>query len=181
MSHRLGNTTYLLLAFIPLSIYLTFFTPARALAFVATVVAIVPLARIIGYATGELVLQTNPTLGGLLNATLGNAVELIIAVFALSNGLLTLVRASIVGSILNNLLLLIGASIFFGGLRNKEQRFNKDSVGVSSTMLIIAIVGLAVPTVYSMTTNTVGVEGRTISDAVAGVLAIVYIAGLIFS
>lgn len=181
MSHRLGNTTYLLLVFIPLSIYLSFFTQERALAFAATVIAIVPLARIIGFATGELVLQTNPTLGGLLNATLGNVVELIIAAFALRGGLLILVQASIVGSILNNLLLLIGASIFFGGIRHKEQRFNKDSVGVSSTMLIIAIVGLAVPTVYSMTTRTGGSDSRIISDAVAGVLALVYVASLIFS
>ncbi|MFH1055620.1 MAG: calcium/proton exchanger, partial [Candidatus Altiarchaeota archaeon] len=82
---------------------------------------------------------------------------------------------------LGNLLLLIGLSIFFGGLRFKEQKFNKDSVGVSSTMLIIAIVGLAVPTVYSMVGGADPGDERVINDAVAAVLALIYVAGLIFA
>jgi Ca2+:H+ antiporter len=161
--------------------YLRFFTQLSGLTFIFAILAIIPLSRIIGYATNELILQTRPAFGGLLNATLGNAVELIIAVFALREGLIGLVQASIVGSILNNLLLLIGLSVFFGGMRFKQQRFNKDSVGVSSTMLIIAMVGLAIPTVYSLTTKAAPMNEAVISNAVAVVLAMVYLAGLVFA
>jgi Ca2+:H+ antiporter len=178
---KFGRTTYILLFFVPVSIFLGFFTQEKTLTLITTVLAIVPLARIIGYATSELANQTSPSFGGLLNATFGNAVELIIAIFALSNGLLGIVQASIIGSILSNLLLLIGLSIFFGGLKYKEQRFYKDSVGVSSTMLIIAIVGLAIPTAYSLGEKMVPATGRIISDAVAVVLALAYLAGLIFA
>ncbi|MFH1054881.1 MAG: cation transporter, partial [Candidatus Altiarchaeota archaeon] len=181
MSFRIGRATLLLLVFIPFSLYLGFFTQYKTLALITTVCAIIPLSRIIGYATNELALQTSPTVGGLLSATFGNVVELIIAVFALRMGLIGIVQASIVGSILGNLLLLIGLSIFFGGLRFKEQKFNKDSVGVSSTMLIIAIVGLAVPTVYSMVGGAEPGDERIINDAVAAVLALIYVAGLIFA
>jgi Ca2+:H+ antiporter len=178
---KLEKTTLVLLAFVPLSLYLRFFTQEMTLTFIAAILAIIPLSRIIGFATNELVLQTRPVFGGLLNATLGNAVELIIAVFALREGLLGLVQASIVGSILNNLLLLIGLSIFFGGIRYKEQTFNKDSVGVSSTMLIIAMVGLAIPTVYSLTSKAVPRNEAIISNSVAVVLAVIYLAGLVFA
>jgi len=99
----------------------------------------------------------------------------------LREGLLEIVQASIIGSIIGNLLLLMGLSIFFGGLRYKEQRFNKDSIGVSATMLIIAIVGMTIPTVYSLAVTTNDLHVMIISDAVALVLALVYISGLIFA
>jgi Ca2+:H+ antiporter len=169
------------LLFIPVSIFFAFFTENKTLAFISSILAIVPLARIIGYATRELTLQTNPTIGGLLNATFGNVVELFIAILALSRGLIEVVKASIIGSIIGNILFLIGLSIFFGGLKFKEQRFNKDSVGVSATMLIIAITGLALPTVYALTVPTTAHEVQFLSDAVAIVLAIIYFAGLIFA
>ena len=181
MTVNIKTFAFLLLAFIPISLYLGFFTEAKGLTFATVVLSIVILAGIIGYATKEIILQTHPAFGGFLNATFGNAVELIIAVLALRDGLLEVVQASIVGSIINNLLLLIGLSIFFGGLRHKEQRFNKISVGVSSTMLIIAIVGLAVPTVYSLTVGTGRAEVEIISYTVAAVLALIYLAGLFFA
>ncbi len=178
---KLEKITWLLLIFVPMSVYFGFFTHERTLTFITAVFAIISLARIIGYATKELVLQTSPVFGGFLNATFGNAVELIIAILALRAGLLEVVQASIIGSVLNNLLLLIGISIFVGGLKYREQTFNKDSVGVSSTMLIIAMVGLAIPTIYSLTVKTSPGKENIISYAVAVVLALIYLASLLFA
>ena len=172
---------YLLLAFIPISWALALFTDLSTFTFFASIIALIPLARIIGLATTELALQVNPTFSGLINATFGNAIELIIAFIALSRGLTVLVEASIVGSILANILLLTGLSIFFGGLKYKEQIFNKKSIGVSSTMLIIAIAGLAIPTAFALTNEASAFEVQMISEIVAIVLACVYIAGLVFS
>jgi Ca2+:H+ antiporter len=151
------------------------------LLFIASTLAIIPLARIIGFATKELVLQTNPAWGGVINATLGNSIELIIAVLALNKGLIQVVKASIIGSIIGNILLLIGLSLLFGGLKYKEQKFNKYSVGISSTMLIICVAGLAIPTVFSMTVNPSVGTINLLDYSVAFVLAIIYILGLIFA
>jgi Ca2+:H+ antiporter len=181
MVENLNKIFYWMLVFVPLSIYLGYFTHNYTLTFVVSILAIIPLAAIIGFVTKEIVLQTNATLGGLLNATFGNAIELIIAILALSRGLIEVVQASIIGSILGNLLLLIGLAIFFGGLKFKEQRFNKMSVGVSSTMLILAVAGLAIPTFFSLTVPSSQHQIMVLSEALAIVLAVVYLAGLFFS
>ncbi|MBN2051926.1 calcium/proton exchanger [Candidatus Woesearchaeota archaeon] len=169
-----------LLVFIPISIISAIFTTNTTLVFITTVIALVALARVIGFATREIALQTNPTIGGLVSATFGNVIELIIAILALAEGLIRVVQASIIGSILGNILFLIGLSVLFGGLKFKQQTFNKHAVGVSATMLIIAVVGLVIPTVYALS-NPNSPKIPVLSDAVAIVLAIVYIAGLIFS
>ena len=115
-----------------------------------------------------------------MSATFGNAVELIISIIALSRGLDRVVEASIIGSIIGNILLLIGISIFIGGLKHKHQKFNKEAIGVSATMLIIVVVAISVPSVYSFVSPES--EHITIlSDAVVIVMALIYIAGLIFS
>lgn len=170
-----------LVIFIPLSIFFSYFTQYHALTFIAAILAILPIARMIGSATKELALQSNPFIGGLLSVTFGNIIELIIALLLLQEGLVAVVQASIIGSIIGNILLLIGLSIFFGGIRYKEQTFNKDSVGVSSTMLIIAVTGLAIPTVYAFTENPAAQEVQFLSIAVAIILALIYVAGLIFA
>ncbi len=181
MNTGLNKVFYWMLAFVPISLYFGYFTHNDTLTFITAIIAIIPLAAIIGFVTKDIVLQTSPTIGGLLNATFGNAIELIIAILALSRGLVEIVQASIIGSILGNLLLLIGLSIFFGGLKYKEQRFNKMSVGVSSTMLILAVAGLAIPTFYSLTVKSSPQQIMILSDAIAIVLALIYIAGLFFS
>jgi len=181
MNDGLNKIFYWMLAFVPISVYLGYFTHYDVLTFITAILAIIPLAGIIGFATKDIVLQSSPTVGGLLNATFGNAIELIIAILALSQGLVEIVRASIIGSILGNLLLLIGLSIFFGGLKYKEQRFNKMSAGVSSTMLIIAVAALAIPTFFSLTTKTVPGQIQVLSDVLAGVMAVIYLAGLFFA
>jgi len=169
-----------LLVFIPISIFFALFTSNTTLTFITSIIALVSLARIIGFATREIALQTNPTVAGLVSATFGNVIELIIAILALAEGLIRVVQASIIGSILGNLLFLIGLSVFFGGLKYKQQRFNKHAVGVSATMLIIAVVGLVIPTMYALS-NPGNPRIPVLSDAVAIILAVVYIAGLIFS
>jgi Ca2+:H+ antiporter len=181
MNEGLNKIFYWMLAFVPISLYLGFFTNDDVLTFVTAILAIIPLAAIIGFATKDIVLQSSPTIGGLLNATFGNAIELIIAILALSQGLVEIVRASIIGSILGNLLLLIGLSIFCGGLKYKEQRFNKMSAGVSSTMLIIAVAALAIPTFFALTTNPLPGQIQVLSEVLAGVMAVIYLAGLFFA
>jgi len=177
---RIGRTFYLLLTFIPISILLYVFTKEDSVIFIASVLAIVPLARIMGYTTKEISLQTNPTVSGLFSATFGNAIELIIAILALNAGLIQVVQASIIGSIIGNILLLVGLSIFAGGLRYKNQRFNNQTIAVSSTMLIIVVAGLAIPSVYDILTPE-NPQITILSSAVAVVMAFIYIAGLVFS
>ena len=172
---------YWMLVFIPVSLYFGYFTNNDVLSFITAILAIVPLAVIMGFATKDIVLRSSPTIGGLINATFGNAIELIIAILALSQGLVEIVRASLIGSIIGNLLLLIGLSVLFGGLKYKEQRFNKISAGVSSTMLIIAVAALAIPTFFSLTTNTTPDHIQVLSDVLAGVMAAIYLAGLFFA
>jgi len=179
---RIGRTFYWLLIFIPISIFFALFTQEKTLIFVTSILAIVPLARIMGYTTNEIAIQSNPTFSGLISATFGNAIELIIAIFALADGLVDVVKASLIGSIIENILLLVGLSILFGGLRYKHQRFNNETIAVSSTMLIIVVAGLSIPSVY----NFVGPAGTqdhitTLSIAVAVVMALIYAAGLVFS
>jgi Ca2+:H+ antiporter len=169
-----------MLLFIPISIYFALFTDNSLMTFITSLLAIVPLARIIGYGTHEISLQSNPTIAGLTSATFGNIIELIIAILALREGLIRVVQASIIGSIIGNILLLTGLSLLFGGLKYKQQKFNKMAVGVSSTMLIIAVVGLTIPSLYaSLSSSNANLSHMSI--AVAIVLACVYFSGLIFS
>lgn len=116
--------------------------------FAAAAVGVIPLAAIVGEATESLAARTGPRVGGFLNATLGNAAELIITFFAIRAGLLDLVKASITGSIIGNLLLVMGLSILVGGLRNGRQRFDRVRAGLDSTMLILAIIAWVVPSLF---------------------------------
>ena len=177
---RIGKAFYLLLVFIPISFCLYVFTKEELLIFVTSVLAIVPLARIMGYSTKEISLQTTPSVSGLFSATFGNSIELIIAILSLRAGLIQVVQASIIGSIIGNILLLVGLGIFTGGLRYKTQRFNNETIGVSSTMLIIVVAGLAIPSVYDLIRPN-DPQITHLSIAVAIVMAVIYLAGLVFS
>lgn len=144
------------------------------LVFVFAALAVIPLADLIGEATEELAVHTGPKIGGLLNATLGNAAELIITIFALREGLVELVRASITGSILGNLLLVMGLSILFGGLKNGIQSFDRRTAGLNGVMLILAVVALLVPSLFDVAL----VENRAaelgLSEGTAVVMIIIY-------
>jgi Ca2+:H+ antiporter len=141
----------------------------------------VPLAGIIGEATEELAMRTGPRVGGLLNATLGNAAELIITFFAIRAGLLDLVKASITGSILGNLLLVMGLSILVGGLRNGRQSFDRVHAGIDSTMLILALIALVVPSIFSHAIEPNHAAVEYLSEGVAIAMLVVYALELVYS
>src|SRR3954468_4020501 len=138
-----------LLIFIPVTIALEFLIPgAHTLVFIASCLAIVPLAGWLGHATEELAHHTGEAVGGLLNATFGNAAELIIAIMAMRKGLYPVVKASLTGSIIGNLLLVLGAAMLAGGIKHKEQRFNAVGARAQSTLLTLAAVGLIMPAAF---------------------------------
>ena len=168
----------LLLIFVPLAILGETLGWSPTLVFTASALGVIPLAGLIGAATEELAAHTGPRVGGLLNATLGNAAELIISLFAIRAGLLTLVKASIIGSILGNLLLVTGASVLLGGLRHGVQRFDRAQAGLNATMLILAVVAISVPSLFShaIEPNHRAVEG--LSLGVSGVMIAIYGMGL---
>jgi Ca2+:H+ antiporter len=153
--------------------------------FVAAALSLIPAAGLIGVATEHLARHAGPTLGGFLNATFGTAAELIIAIAALQSGHLEVVKASITGSIIGNLLLVFGASCFVGGLRHGTQRFDKRAAGSASVMLFLAVVALVMPaTVDLVAFGSLKAHPRVIdqlSIATAFILLGIYGAGLIFT
>jgi len=169
----------LLLIFVPISASLHYAHVNQTAVFITVALSIIPLTRLMAWSTGIIGARVSNTASALLNATFGNAVELLIAIFALQRGLIDLVKASIVGSILINVLLLVGLSMIAGGLKYKQQSFNKDSAGLSSTMLIIVVVGMALPSIYSMVNHDSG-QAMTMSRAVSVILCIVYALSLIY-
>ncbi len=183
---------YLLTPFIPLAVVLDLANASAALVFATSALGIVPTAALMGRATEELAARSGPGIGGLLNVTFGNAPELIIALFALGHGLHEVVKASLVGSILGNILLVLGASMFIGGLGRPRQRFNATAASVQTSMLLLAAVALVMPAIFQLVDGDglprVGAErvsfGSTIevlSAIVAGLLMATYVAGLVFS
>src|SRR5213596_2101195 len=139
-----------LLIFVPIAVAAELLHWDPLIIFSCSCIALVPLAGLLGEATEELAIHTGPKIGGLLNATLGNAAELIITIVALSAGKLDLVKASITGSILGNLLLILGASLLLGGLKNGIQRFDRGLTGMSGTMMLLAVIGLMIPTMFEL-------------------------------
>src|SRR5262252_732685 len=142
-----------LLVFVPVAVVLRI-SPQfgnETVLFICSCLGIVPLAGWMGRATEELAERLGHGVGGLLNATFGNAAELIIALVALSKGLTGVVKASITGSIIGNVLLVMGASILAGGMKFREQRFNKTAVQASTTSLLLAAIGLLIPSVFHST------------------------------
>jgi Ca2+:H+ antiporter len=150
--------------------------------FVLSALAIIPLANLIGLATEGLTVYTGPRLGGLLNATLGNAAELIITIVAIREGLLELVKASITGSILGNILMVMGFSMFLGGMRNGIQRFDSRHASRSAILLMLSVIALVVPSVLSSSIGpTDSVKVEALSLGVAIIMIILYAAALFFS
>jgi len=150
--------------------------------FVTSAVGLIPLAGLLGEATEQLAERTGPRLGGFLNATLGNAAEMIITIVALRAGEIELVKASITGSILGNLLLILGFSMLLGGLKNGRQRFDRDLAGLSSTMMTLAVIGLMVPTLfYGLHGSNVDLPLEYLSWGVAGILLVLYGLSVVFT
>jgi Ca2+:H+ antiporter len=171
-----------LIACVPLSWYLAWAHAAPGLVFAVACLGVLPLAGWMGEATEHLAARTGPTVGGLLNATFGNAAELIIAVAALRQGLVDLVKASITGSILGNLLLILGLSFVAAGTRAPTFRFNRTAAGMSAGMLALAVIGLVFPALFHALHPDAGrVEELRLSEIVAVVLLVTYLASLLFS
>ena len=170
-----------LLVLVPVSLVAEFVLHEDLVAFLAAAGAILPLAGLIGRATDELALHGGPRLGGLLNATFGNVTELIIAVFLIVDEQVEVVKASLTGSILGNLLLVLGLSLLAGGLRHQEQEFNSRAAGVHATSLVLAVIGLLMPALFVLTTGRHGfVQREVVSGAVATVLILLYAAVIAF-
>jgi Ca2+:H+ antiporter len=177
---------YFLLLFVPISVILDLVHADHIIIFIIAVIALIPLAKLIGDSTEHLSTHYGSTLGSLLNVTFGNAAEIIIAVVAINAGLIDLVKASITGAILGNIMLIFGLSMIAGGIRKKEQLFSRENAGLQSTMIFLAIIGLAIPTVLSSTIlKPAEIENQLkiqfLSDALAIILLSVYIAGIVFT
>ncbi|MDQ6634782.1 MAG: calcium/proton exchanger [Gemmatimonadota bacterium] len=171
-----------LLLFVPAAIGAQLAHAPAVVVFALSAMAIVPLSGFLGRATEEIAAHTGPTLGGLLNATLGNLAELIIAILALRAGLVDLVKASITGSILGNLLLVLGAAQLVGGLRHKVQRFSAALAGLSISLLVMAVIGLVIPALFHATHADPTRElTRRVSIGVAALLIVGYVLSLVYS
>jgi Ca2+:H+ antiporter len=183
---------YLLVPFIPAAVALELAHASAALIFVVAALGIIPTAALMGLATEELAARSGPGIGGLLNVTFGNAPELIIALFALGAGLQEVVKASLVGSILGNILLVLGAAMLVGGLRRDRQRFDRTAAQVQSAMLFLAVAALIMPAIFELVEGK-GLPGvtavrveydstvETLSALTACVLIATYVVGLVFS
>ena len=172
-----------LLIFIPISIIAEFIHLSPTIIFILSALAVIPLAGLMGEATEQISFYTGPKLGGFLNATFGNATELIISFFALKNGLFDVVKASIAGSIIGNTLLVLGASMLIGGIKFKEQTFNKKVIDVSSSMLFFSVIGLSIPAIFTHTVSPelLNTKYEGLSLIVAVIMFIIYILSLVFT
>jgi Ca2+:H+ antiporter len=183
---------YLLVPFIPLAIVLDVAHVSPVVIFFSSALGVIPTAALMGRATEELAARSGPGIGGLLNVTFGNAPELIIALFALNAGLHEVVKASLIGSVIGNVLLVMGASMFVGGLGRERQYFNRVSAVAQSSMLLLAVAAMAMPAIFELVEGkglpapgaervSYGSTVEQLSLAVALVLILSYVAGLIFS
>lgn len=174
-----------LLVFTPVAIVLSAVHASPLLVFLATALGIIPLAGVLGEATGTLAAYSGAAVGGFLNATLGNATELIIAVIALQAGHISVVKASLSGSIMGNLLLVLGLSIMAGGAKHNFQRFSCSSSSMNSTMLMIAVSAVVMPAVFNLTVygnleHHASSRLENLSLWTSGVLILLYVANMIF-
>jgi Ca2+:H+ antiporter len=178
-----GNLMNALLVFVPVAMLMEWWFHSPAIwIFVVACLGIIPLAGLMGHATEQIAERVGQGIGGLLNATFGNAAELIIAVMALRAGLFDLVKASITGSIIGNVLLVFGLSALVGGLKYETQRFNRTAAGLGGTLLVLSAVGLVVPAIFHMLVGaTAPTAERNLSLEIAIVLMATYVASLFFT
>jgi len=172
-----------MLIFIPVSIAARFMGASGTWMFIFSCLSIIPLAALMGEGTEEISFYTGPKIGGFLNGTFGNATELIISIFALKEGLHEVVKSSIAGAVIGNILLVIGASMFAGGLKYKTQNFQQKVTEMTSSMLLFAVLGLCIPALFTHTVNpellTTRYEGLSI--VVAVIMILIYVMSLYFT
>jgi Ca2+:H+ antiporter len=183
---------YVLGVFIPVAIGLDLANASAGLVFFSAALGVIPTAALMGEATENLAARSGPGIGGLLNVTFGNFPELIIAAFALNKGLHEVVKASIVGSIISNILLVLGFSVLVGGLKNGDQKFNQQAVQAQAAMLLLALAALVLPAVFQLSDGgalphvsqervNFGGDVEHLTIGVSIVILISYALGLVFS
>ncbi|HTA13435.1 MAG TPA: calcium/proton exchanger, partial [Solirubrobacteraceae bacterium] len=183
---------YWLGVFIPVALVLDLASAASSLVFATSAVGVVPAAALMGQATEQLAARAGPGIGGLVNVTFGNAPELIIAILALSDGLQEVVKAALVGSVVGNALLVLGAAMLAGGWKRMRQSFDRTVAQTQSGMLLLTVIALVLPTLLALAhhrglpivgevRHAFGHELQQVSIAVALVLIVTYLAGLVFS
>lgn len=172
-----------MLIFIPISFIAKSLNASGTIMFILSCLSIIPLAGLMGEGTEEISFYSGPKIGGFLNGTFGNATELIISFFALKKGLFDIVKSSIAGAVIGNVLLVVGASMLAGGLKYKTQKFNVKVSEVSSSMLLFAVLGLCIPALFTHTVDPTLLNTRYegLSIFVAVVMIIIYVLSLIFS
>ncbi|KAI8986599.1 Sodium/calcium exchanger protein-domain-containing protein [Pilobolus umbonatus] len=169
------------LVFVPIAIIYSVMGASSSVIFSLNFLAIIPLAKLLGFATEQIALRSGSTIGALLNATFGNAVELILGVIALKEGLIRVVQASILGSILSNILLILGFCFLLGGLNRSEQKFNVTAAQTSCSLLALTTLSLLIPAaLYSSVGNNNANGLQELSHGTAIVLLIVYVLYLLF-
>ena len=172
-----------MLIFIPISFIAKFMNASGTIMFILSCLSIIPLAGLMGEGTEQISFYSGPKIGGFLNGTFGNATELIISFFALKQGLFDIVKSSIAGAVIGNVLLVVGASMLAGGLKFKTQKFNEKVSEVTSSMLLFAVLGLCIPALFTHTVDPALLNTRYegLSIFVAVVMIIIYILSLVFS
>ncbi len=171
-----------LLIFVPVTVVLEVLRADPLLVFVSAGLAIIPLAGLLGRATEHLTTHVGAGVGALLNASLGNAAELIIALVALREGLHDVVKASLTGSIIGNILLVLGVSMFAGGIKYERQKFNQTAAGMGASLLLLAAVGLIIPALFHFTASDRGAAvEKDLSLVISLILFIIYALSLLFT
>ena len=174
---------YILLVFIPVTIFGKVSGFSDPMLFLCSSLAISPLAGVMGKSTDDIAVFCGQKIGGLLNATFGNATELIIAFVAMKEGLFDVVKASLAGSVIGNILLVLGMSMLAGGLKFKVQTFNRNSINVTSSMLLFSVLGLAIPAIFlhTMPEGALTTRYEGLSVIIAVLMLLVYIMQFVFS
>jgi len=180
--HLRSEPFSILLIFLPLAILAELLHWGPTWVFLLSAVGIIPMARYIGTATEVLAARTGPRIGGLINATLGNAAELIITIIAIREGLLELVLASITGSIIGNILLVLGMSMLLGGIRNGMQTFDRRHASRNAILLLLSVVALLIPSLFSAYIGEPGdIKVEALSMGVAVIMIVLYGLGILYS
>lgn len=174
---------YILLIFIPITLAGKFMGFSDPMLFLCSSLAIIPLAGVMGKSTDDISLFCGQKIGGLLNATFGNATELIIAFVAMKAGMFDVVKASLAGSVIGNILLVLGMSMFAGGLKYKKQTFSKNSINITSSMLLLAVLGLSIPAIFTHTLPEVSLTAQYegLNIIIALLMLVVYVSQFIFT
>lgn len=174
---------YILLVFIPVTIAGKLMGLSDSMLFVCSSLAIIPLAGVMGKSTDDIACFCGQKVGGLLNATFGNATELIIAFVAMKAGMFDVVKASLAGSVIGNILLVLGMSMLAGGIKHKTQTFNRNSINITSSMLLLSVLGLSIPAIFThaLPEESLTAQYEGLSVIVAVLMLLVYVMQFVFT